>query len=545
MPLVVRNLTLRFHEPEENLRRQIARVLEIPPRAIRSFGVIRRSVDARNHEDIRRVYHVECSIDGDEQQLVKRGRPGQVALVVREKLPEIPTGSAGLPHRPVVVGSGPAGLFAALLLAERGYMPLLLERGQDVPARHKALHLYYTQGQFDPENNLLFGIGGAGTYSDGKLYSRTHDARNTYVLETLVRFGADPNILIEAKPHLGSDKLPGVCRRIVEAIRAAGGEVRYGARVSGVELSDNAAGTPQGKTLRAIVLEGGEKIPCSVALFAIGHSSRDTYRFLHSTGVTMAAKPFQMGVRIEHPQAMINRNQHGPLADTLPPADYTLVAKNAGATCSTLCGPDMFSFCMCPGGTILPSNESPREICTNGASSSQRDSSFANSGLVVTILPTAFADDPIQGIAFQQKWEQLAYQLSGSYAVPAQRAPDFLANRPSDGAMAVSYPLGAKSVDLRQMLPDPVLQALIRGLPMLDRLVEGFASPEGIITGPETRASSPVRITRDDVSRQSISVAGLYPAGEGAGYAGGIVSSATDGLKSAEVIVALYAPLKK
>ncbi|MGA2497629.1 MAG: FAD-dependent protein [Tepidisphaeraceae bacterium] len=545
MALVVRNLTLRFNEPEENLRKQIARVLEIPVQDIRSFGVIRRSVDARNHDDIRRVYHVECSVDGDEQKLLKRGRPGQITLVVREKFPEVPAGSAGLPHRPVIIGSGPAGLFAALLLAERGYLPILLERGQDVPARHKALHLYYTQGQFDPENNLLFGIGGAGTYSDGKLYSRTHDPRNTYVLETLVRFGADPNILIDAKPHLGSDKLPGVCRRMVEEIRSLGGEVRYGARMAGIELADPTAGGAPPRAIRAIVLASGEKIPCSVALFAIGHSSRDTYRMLHAAGVAMIAKPFQMGVRVEHPQSMINRNQHGPLADTLPPADYTLVAKNAAGACATVCGPDMFSFCMCPGGTILPSNESPREICTNGASSSQRDSSFANSGLVVTILPAAFDNDPIQGIAFQQKWERLAYQLSGSYAVPAQRIPDFLASRRSIDPITTSCPLGSKSVDLRQMLPGPVIQALVRGLPMLDRLVAGFASADGVIAGPETRASSPVRITRDDVTRQSLTVAGLYPVGEGAGYAGGIVSSAADGLKSAESVVTAFAPLKK
>ncbi len=259
----------------------------------------------------------------------------------------------------------------------------------------------------------------------------------------------------------------------------------------------------------------------------------------------MAAKPFQMGVRVEHPQVLINRNQHGPVADTLPPADYTLVAKNAAASCATICGPDMFSFCMCPGGTILPSNESPHEICTNGASSSQRDTSFANSGLVVTVLPTAFGDDPLEGIAFQQKWERLAFELSGSYAVPAQRVPDFLANRLSDGEMRVSYPLGAKAVDLRRMLPEAIIQTLQRGLPMLDRLVEGFASSEGIITGPETRASSPVRLVRDEITRQSLSVAGIYPAGEGAGYAGGIVSSATDGLKSAEAIIAMHAPLKR
>lgn len=535
MPLVVRNLTLRIDEPEENLRRQIARVLEVPPRAIRSFGVIRRAIDARKHDVIRKIYHVEVAVEGGEQRLLGRGRPGQVSLLVPEAPIRVEPGNQPLEHRPVIIGTGPAGLFAALQFAEMGYRPLVLERGQDVPLRHKALHLYYTTGQFDPENNLLFGIGGAGTYSDGKLYSRTHDPRNSFVLQQLVRFGADPDILINAKPHVGSDRLPGVCRRMVEHIRSVGGEIRYGAMVSDFQISDGA--------IRSITLGSGERIPISVCILGIGHSARDTYRKLHERGVALAAKPFQMGVRIEHPQALINRNQYGDVAQSLPAADYMLVAKNAAGVCDN-CGTDLFSFCMCPGGQILPSNESPHEICTNGASNSHRNTPYANSGLVVTILPAEFGDDPLAGIEYQRKWERLAYELSGSYAVPAQRSTDFTARRMSMGKLETSFPLGAKAVNLRRMLPKAVSDALDKGLPMLNGMIRGYHSPEAIITAPETRASSPIRIPRHEQSRESISTAGLYPVGEGAGYAGGIVSSATDGLKSAEAIIQQFAPLK-
>jgi uncharacterized FAD-dependent dehydrogenase len=430
---------------------------------------------------------------------------------------------------------------AGLALALRGYMPLVLERGQDVPQRHKALHQYYTQGTFDPENNLLFGIGGAGAYSDGKLYTRTHDPQNLQVLETLVEFGADPDILINAKPHLGSDRLPGVCRRIVERIRELGGEVRYGAKVESFELCDGDAGK---RKLKSATLSTGEKIETEVCLLATGHSARDIYRMLKNVGVALLAKPFQMGVRVEHPQEMISRNQLGDAADKLPPADYMLVAKNAASTCVNA-GPDLFSFCMCPGGTILPSNESAGEICTNGASNSHRNSYYANSGLVVTIMPQAFNNDPLEGVEFQRRWERAAYQLSGSYAVPAQRVKDYLDGKISDGKIEVSYPLGSKNIDLRQMLPDTVVAALSKGLPLMDRMIPGFASNDGVLTGPETRASSPIRIPRDDATRQSINVEGLYPVGEGAGYAGGIVSSGSDGIKSAESVIGIYAPLKK
>ena len=546
MPLLVRNVVLRLDEPEELLRGRIARVLGVREDRVLTYGVVRRAVDARRTDDVRHVYHVQVKVDADEQRLVRRGRPGQVSAIPPEADPAVEPGTGRLAHRPVIIGTGPAGLFAGLLLAEMGSLPIILERGQDVPQRHKALHLYYTQGQFDPENNLLFGIGGAGTYSDGKLYSRTHDELNGWVMRQLVRFGGDPKILIEAKPHLGSDKLPGVCRRIVEHIRALGGEVRYGARVVDVvvkEGSGNGVQDSVGRQIGGVTLDGGETIDCDACILGIGHSARDTYRVLRERGVAMAAKPFQMGVRIEHPQGMIDRNQYGAAADRLGAAEYFLVAKHA-AGLNDRCGADLFSYCMCPGGQILPSNESPNEICTNGASTSRRNSPYANSGLVVTIMPAEFGNDPLAGTEYQRKWERLAYELSGSYRVPAQRASDFLAGRVSDDTITTSYPLGSAAVDLRRMLPDLVIDALQRGLPMLDRMIPGYAGSEGVLTAPETRASSPVRIDRDRESRQSTTIAGLYPVGEGAGYAGGIVSSATDGVRSAQSIVSRFAPLK-
>ncbi|MEX1087838.1 MAG: FAD-dependent monooxygenase, partial [Phycisphaeraceae bacterium] len=339
MALLVRNISLAWDEPEENLPAHVARALRVPVAAVGAPGacrVLRRALDARWQDDIRRIYSVAVTLQGDEQRALRRGRAGQVAPLVVTPRPPIQPGRDPLPCQPVVIGSGPAGLFAALLLADLGYRPLVLERGQDAPLRHRARHLFYTTGQFDPENNLLFGLGGAGTYSDGKLYSRTRDPRNAAVLAELVRFGADPDILIDSKPHIGSDRLPGIVRKMVKHIVAAGGTVRFGAKVVDFELADNPPdngppdSSPQSGRLRRLValrLESGERIAADLCILATGYSARDTYRVLAARGVELCAKPFQMGVRIEHPQEMISRSQYGAAATRLPPADYHLVAK--------------------------------------------------------------------------------------------------------------------------------------------------------------------------------------------------------------------------
>jgi uncharacterized protein len=453
-------------------------------------------------------------------------------------------GREPLPGPPVVVGFGPAGMFAGLLLAQYGYRPLILERGADVSTRHRDILVdFYRHRHFHPESNLLFGEGGAGTYSDGKLYTRVNDHRVQEVLATFYHHGANPDILIDSKPHVGSDKLPGICRRIRRHIEELGGEVRFRARLDDLVVTD-AASTGAGKPRLTAVVVDGERIACGPVLMAVGHSARDTLRMLASRGVRFEPKPFQLGVRIEHPQAMVDRWQYGTLCGhaRLPPADYRLVARGAAGARG-----DVFSFCMCPGGEILPTNESPGLISTNGASRSRRGGPLANSGLVLTLHPREVCpgadEDPLLGLAFQEQLERDAFRLTGeSYRVPAQRAVDFLQRRASDGTLETSYPFGGAWADIWQVIPGFVAEAIARGIAHLDRRMPGFGGPDALVTAPETRASGPVRMVRDPRTRESVSVEGLFPVGEGAGYAGGIISAAIDGLKTAELLIARHAP---
>ncbi len=539
MPIVLRGLTLDLDEPESLLRERAARRLRVPPEDIRHWAVVRRSIDAREKGHIRLVYTVEAALSGPpsrERQIVRRLHRPDVATADAPAPPTPTPGTEPLPERPLVVGFGPAGMFAAWMLACRGYRPVVLERGADVTTRHRDILLdYYRRGVFHPESNLLFGEGGAGAYSDGKLYTRVRDPRNQVVLETLVRHGADPAILIDARPHVGSDKLPGICRRIRLHIESLGGQVRFGARLDDVTIQDG--------RLTGIRVNG-EQIRCGPVILAVGHSARDTLRMLARRGVAFQSRPFQMGARIEHPQSMVDRWQYADLCGhaRLPPAEYNLVARGAAGA-----GKDLFSFCMCPGGMILPTNESPGLIATNGASRSGRKGPFANAGLVVTLDPCEVyppsKSDPLAAFDFIEDVERTAFRATGeSGQVPAQRACDFLAGRASDGALQTTFPLGGRWADLRTILPPVVADALARGLRQLDAMMPGFAGPEAILTAPESRASGPVRIPRDSVTRQACSCAGLYPVGEGAGYAGGIVSAACDGLRTAEVLIACYAP---
>jgi uncharacterized FAD-dependent dehydrogenase len=442
-----------------------------------------------------------------------------------------------LPHRPVVVGSGPGGLVCAYFLARHGYRPLLLERGTKVNDRIRDVKAFDSGGPFHPESNYLFGEGGAGTFSDGKLTCRGTGPDVLRVLELLAECKGQqpgkPSILYYHRPHLGSNRLPAVVKALRQKIEDFGGEVRFLTRME--DLVCDAGG------LKGVNTSSGF-VPASVVVLAIGHSARDTYRMLAERRVPMTPKPFQFGVRIEHRQDVVNAVQFGPrhehYEELLGNADYSLVAHG---------GHDLFTFCMCAGGYIIPSVSQEGYFATNGMSLSRRDSPFANSGLVVTVPVDEFGgSDVLAGMRLQEKYEARAFEIGGraEYRSPAQRAKDYVAGRASTAVTACSYPRGVTPCDLREVLPPVVAEAVAHGLPQMDRRWHGRFLPDAVLVGPEARGSSPVRIDRDPETRESPGVAGLYPVGEGAGYAGGIVSAAVDGLRTARAIIAKYAAIE-
>ncbi|MFQ5590033.1 MAG: NAD(P)/FAD-dependent oxidoreductase [Phycisphaerae bacterium] len=541
MPILVRNIPLGLDESEEALVPAVARRLSVPVEAIRSYAIVRRSLDARR-KDIHFSYHLEVALDEPlqkEQQRLRRLPSASVAWIENAHQMEPSPGNHSMPERPIIIGFGPAGMFAALRLAEHGYNPIVLERGRDVRRRHRdVLQRYFRQREFDPESNVLFGEGGAGTYSDGKVYTRVNDPLCRTVLETLYHHGADPNILVDARPHIGSDKLPTICSRIRRKIESLGGEIRFESLVDDIRVTDGALTAIHVRSRQEASCTGW--MGCGPVVLAVGHSARDTIRMLVTRGVRVEPKPFQIGVRIEHPQEMVDSWQYGTLAGhgRLSPAEYWLVAKGAGGDHG-----NMFSFCMCPGGRILPTNHAPGLIATNGASLARRSHPFANSGLVITLNPNAIGLSPQQALDYQERWEKQAYAVTGeSYRVPCQRANDYLVRRASEGDIATSYPLGGCWTEIRSIIPTSVAEALDRGLPALDRKFPGFAGRAALITGPETRASSPIRLLRNTETREAVDVADLYPTGEGAGYAGGIISAAVDGIRTADAIITRYAP---
>jgi hypothetical protein len=443
---------------------------------------------------------------------------------------ELPArGTLPLKHRPIVVGSGPAGLVAGYFLAEQGYQPLVLERGPAVRQRIQDVHRFDAGGRFEPESNYLFGEGGAGTFSDGKLTCRSSGPEVRRVLELFAECKGKPSILYDYRPHLGSNRLPAVVKAIRRRIETLGGEVRFNCRVEDLDLTDG--------SLRGVVTSSGY-IAADVVLLAIGHSARDTIEMLLRRGVPMVPKPFQMGVRLEQPQETVNRVKYGPthLETKLGSADYNLVARG---------NHDLFTFCMCAGGHIIPSVSEDGFFCTNGMSLSKRDSPFANSGLVVTVPVEHFlGTDVLAGMRLQQLYEKKAFELGrGEYLCPIQNAKDFLANRPTTSLPACSYPRGLVLANIADLVPPIIREALSHGLPILDRRWRGKYLQDAFLVGPESRGSSPVRIVRDDRTRETPGIAGLYPVGEGAGYAGGIVSAAVDGLRSALAVIGKYASL--
>ncbi len=522
----VANIRLELDEPEQILPEKLADRLGVGREGIAGYRILRKSLDARRQDDLHFVYAAEVNLPGDGASLIARGP--DVAPFAAEGFGWPEPGSAPMEHRPVIIGAGPAGLFAGYLLALDGYRPLILERGREVKDRVADVRRFDEGGPIDAESNYLFGEGGAGTFSDGKLTSRSTGPDVLRVLEIIAECHGKPSIVYEAKPHLGSNRLPLIVRTLRRKLETLGGEVRFSCRVEDLDLADG--------RLKGLMTSSGY-IPADAAVLAIGHSARDTYGMLLRRGVPIEAKAFQLGVRIEQPQGQVNVARHGAYSDhpKLGAADYNLNVR-AGSR-------DLFTFCMCAGGYVMGSVSEPGYFCTNGMSESRHDSPFANSGLVVTVTPEDTGSrHPLAGVHFQQRAERLGYLAAGrSYGAPIQWARDFLAGRASRGKLPSSYPRGTRPVDLGTVLPPFVMDALERGLPAMDRRFRGLFLRDATITGPESRGSSPVRIPRDDATRQHPAVAGLYPCGEGAGYAGGIISAAVDGLRTARAMVAHHA----
>ncbi len=519
----LRDIALPPEHSVSQLSYEAARMLKLPNSRVRGVKLVRRSIDARRKNDIKIIYTVDVTVEGSEQKILRNSgcRRASIAPVTWYKPPK---SCPGAHCRPVVVGFGPAGMFAALVLALAGLKPLVLERGEDAQSRHEKVAQFFATGRLDPRSNVQFGEGGAGTFSDGKLNTGVNNPRIGWILEQMVKAGAREEILFDAKPHVGTDVLLTVVQNIRQRILDLGGQVRFCAHVTGIQK--------EAERITGLVLEDGEVVPCTHGVFAIGHSARDTFSMLHRMGICMEAKPFAMGVRIEHPQHLVDTAQYGEDHPALPPADYKLVKHLKDET--------VYTFCMCPGGFVVAATSETGQVVTNGMSYADREGENANAALLVSVNPRDFpGDDVFAGMRWQEDIEKKAFRAGGgNYFAPAQRVEDFLAGRPSAGPGMVmpTYRPGVTWCDLHDVLPEKLTRALKEALPQLNENLRGFCHPDSVLTAPETRSSCPVRILRDE-TRQSVSLKGLYPAGEGAGYAGGIMSAAIDGMTCAEAII--------
>ena len=508
----IQNIPLPIGGDLELLRRRAGKALGVRPGAIEDLVLVRQSIDARKKQDVHYVYTVDVSLKSGEEQAVERAGKKNIALVTPKPyvFPEVKRRSGTMP---VVVGMGPAGLFAALFLARNGIPCVVLERGEDVDARTAKVEGFWAGGALDPASNVQFGEGGAGTFSDGKLTTGTHDPRISAVMDALVGAGAPADVKWSHKPHIGTDILRQVVKRIRQELIALGCDVRFGHQLTGLETGEG--------MLTGVRVEGPQgayRLDCGALVLAPGHSARDTFAMLHGAGVPMEQKPFAIGVRIEQDQAAVSRAQYGPSWEQLPPSDYKLA-------CHLPTGRSAFTFCVCPGGEVVAAASAPGQVVTNGMSYRARDGKNINGGFLVGVGPedfSAFGSDPLAGVRFQEQWEHAAFQLGGgNFYAPAQRVEDFLLKQPSQGPGSIrpTYRPGVTWTELDRCLPRAVADTLRGALPLMDRKLRGFACPDGVLTGVETRSSSPVRILRDETLQSALR--GLYPCGEGAGYAGG------------------------
>jgi uncharacterized FAD-dependent dehydrogenase len=527
------NLKLPLGHPPEALKAAVLERLGVDAGALVSWQVARRAHDARRKRAILMVYSVDVDLRDETAVLARVADDPNVRPAPDTAYRFLAKAVHPPAVRPLVIGSGPCGLFAGLILAQMGLEPIILDRGKVVRERTKDTWGLWRRGVLNPESNVQFGEGGAGTFSDGKLYSQIKDPRHLgrKVLTEFVKAGAPPEILTEAHPHIGTFRLVGMVEQLRATIEALGGEYRFESRVEDLDIAVGADGT---RRVRGVILQTGEQIAADHVVLAIGHSARDTFAMLLERGVHIAAKPFSIGFRIEHPQGLIDRARFGDCAGhpDLGAADYSLAHHASN-------GRTAYSFCMCPGGTVVAAASEPGRVVTNGMSQYSRKERNANAGIVVEITPEAdFPGHPLAGMALQRRLEEAAFHAGGAtYAAPGQRVGDFLAGRPSSafGEVIPSYRPGVTPTDLSACLPGYAIAAIREALPAFGRQIPGFDHPEAVLTGVETRTSSPVRIGRG-ADFQSLNTRGLYPAGEGAGYAGGILSAAVDGIKVAEAV---------